>query len=64
MVPYYFSILFAESVRRNHGTKDATDKAIQECLSKWFTVAKDRNGGRIKRRPLSVKEFCLHISFL
>ncbi|KAK2167344.1 hypothetical protein LSH36_29g07003 [Paralvinella palmiformis] len=35
----------AESVRRNQETRDGTDKAIRECLSKWFTGAKNRNGG-------------------
>jgi len=45
MVSYYFCILIAESVRRNQKTRDATDKATQECLSKWFTGTKDRNGG-------------------
>ena len=50
MVSYYFCILIAESVKRNEDTKDATDKSIQECLSKWFTGAKDRNVGRVNRK--------------
>ena len=50
MVSYYFRILIAETVRRNEDTKDATDKSIQECLSKWFTGAKDMNGGGSRGR--------------
>ena len=29
--------------------KDATDKAIQECLSKWFTEGQRQEWGRLKR---------------
>ena len=59
MVSYYFCILIAECVRRNEDTKDATDKSIQECLSKWFTGAKDMNGGRVKRKTPDIIEVLL-----
>ena len=59
MVSCYFCILIAESVRRNEETKDATDKSIQECVSKWFTGAKDRNGGRAKRTTTDFVELLL-----
>ena len=30
--------------------KDATDKSIEFSMREWFRTAKDRNGGRSKRR--------------
>lgn len=49
---YYF-VFFAEAVRRNVETQNATERDIEKALMNWLRGSGDRNGGR--KRPAKVR---------